>query len=706
MPENETHNTDPRQDEVAPHKSGDTLEAILNVTNESVLLLDREGHFLLVNKALAARLGYDPEELTGKSAYDFLSPEVAEKRRERVAEVVATGKPVRFEDEREGRIIDQTLYPLFGTDGKVERVAVFARDVTDRRMTEQAFRESANILNALFQAVPDLLSVHDRGLRVVTSNWKGHDYVPEEKRKSGVHCYEAYMNRSTPCEDCPAVEVFRTGKPKTVVNTNPLDERVREISLFPMRDESGNVELVAEHLHDITERRKAETSLRDSEERFRALFEQAAECIFIKDTDLRYTHVNPAAIELLDMPSSEIIGRRAEDIFGEEIGRQILERSSRVLAGDTVEYDQVRPIKGTLILFRDVWTPLKNDAGEVVGVCCISRYETEREVPIARSRTTIEDYPSPAMQDTLKVAFHAARSKGVVLLQGESGSGKDHLARWIHNHSPRASGPFFSINCAALPKDLAESELFGHERGAFTGAAVRKKGQLELAEGGTILLNEVGELDLSLQSKLLAFLDTNSFLRVGGEKAVWVDARLIAATHRHLDQEVAEGRFLKPLLYRLNIFPIDVPPLRERKEDVPILVEEILSKLAREMQLGKLPHIDDEHIQVLSRYLWPGNVRELRNVIERSLMLWQGGRFRLDLPQSEQVEARKDYKRWSHPVRYARGKTLRDVHQEVTRYLCEQALLDCDGKKTEAAKILGISRDAFYRYIKKFGIRS
>ncbi len=566
--------------------------------------------------------------------------------------------------------------------------------------------DSESILRALFQAIPDLVAVYDRSLRIVACNWKGSDHVPSESRKSGIHCYEAFMNRTGPCENCPAEDVFRTGRPKTVVQLNPVDGKTRECNLFPVPDESGNVALVAEHLHDITGRRRTEEALLVSEERFRAVFEQTDECIFIKDTDLRYTLVNPAVTRLFQIPASEILGRRAEDIYGEKIGKQISERSCRALAGDTVEYEQSRPIGDTLVVFRDVWTPLKNEAGQVIGVCGVSRYETDREVPLSKSRSTIDDYPSKAMQEALKPARHGARFDGVILLQGESGSGKDHLARWIHNHSPRANGPFFSINCAALPRDLAESELFGHERGAFTGASVRKKGQLELAEGGTILLNEIGELDLLLQSKLLAFLDTSSFLRVGGEKAVRVDARLIAATHRDLDTEVAEERFLKPLMYRLNIFPVHVPPLRDRKEDIPVLVEEILARLAREMQLRRLPVIDGGHVRTLAQYHWPGNVRELRNVLERSLMLWQGGRFRLELPQARQKAGEPAEGQWTHPVSYVRGRTLKEVHQEVTKYLCEQALLDCGGKKPEAAKLLGVSRDAFYRYVKKFGIES
>ena len=236
------------------------------------------------------------------------------------------------------------------------------------------------------------------------------------------------------------------------------------------------------------------------------------------------------------------------------------------------------------------------------------------------------------MKAALHQARRAATADSIVLLQGESGSGKDYLARWIHDHSRRAPGPYFAVNCAAISRELAESELFGHERGSFTGAHGRKRGLLELAEGGTLLLNEIGELPLSLQSNLLTFLDTRSFLRVGGEKSITVNARIIAATNRNLDTEVAEARFLSPLLYRLNVFTINVPPLRDRIEDIPLLVEEIMSRLAKDLQLTSIPAIDPASTIALTRYHWPGNVRELRNVIERALILSDGKTLNVALP--------------------------------------------------------------------------
>ncbi len=509
---------------------------------------------------------------------------------------------------------------------------------------------------------------------------KGTDLLPADKQAAP---FPLVVMTSRGNEEV-AVEAMKAGALDYVVKSPQAFAEMPHIADRALRE-----------WNHIVERKRTETALRASEERFRAIFESARDCVFIKDKNLRYTQVNPAMSELLGLPASWIIGRLAEDLYGEEAGKQLSERDARVLAGESIEIEHTRPVNGEPITFHDIIVPLKSPNGEIIGICGISRNITERKKLTAGTAVPAEDYSSKAMQAALEKARMAAATDSIVLLQGESGSGKDHLARWIHDHSARNAGPFFAINCAAVSRELAESELFGHERGAFTGAAGRKSGMLELAEGGTILLNEIGELELALQSKLLAFLDTKSFLRVGGQKEVHVNARLIAATHRDLKTEVAERRFLEPLFYRLSVFPIHVPGLRERPEDIPALVEEVLSKLAREMQLTEIPKIDSEHIRALSRYHWPGNVRELRNVIERSLMVWRGGRLNLSLPESE-----KDNKSWSYTVRYSRGKTLRDVTDEVKKSLCAEVLRTCNGNKKQTARLLDISRDALYRYIR------
>jgi len=451
---------------------------------------------------------------------------------------------------------------------------------------------------------------------------------------------------------------------------------------------------------DITARKQAEQALRLGEARFRAVVEDAQDLIFMKDRHLTYTHVNPAMARMFGLDVSEIIGRKDEDLYGEATGKYIKQVNLRVLQGESIEEEYTTSIRGVQFTLNTVLTPLRDTEGTIVGIYGISRDVTERKKAVPGQRPITEAYPSQAMRAVLHEARLAAATDSIVLFQGESGCGKDYLARWIHDHSRRAPGPYFALNCAAISRELAESELFGHERGSFTGAHGRKRGLLELAEGGTLLLNEIGELTLSLQSKLLTFLDTRSFLRVGGEKSVTVNARIIAATNRSLETEAVEGRFLSPLLYRLKVFAIHVPPLRDRIEDIPVLLEDIMSGLAKELQITSLPAIDPASVIALSRYDWPGNVRELRNVIERSLILSDGQNLNVAVPSMH-----ASHQSWSHVSSFPEQKrTLHDVTDDVIKSLCLEALRRCEGNKRCAARVLGIARDSLYRHMRRLGI--
>ena len=452
-------------------------------------------------------------------------------------------------------------------------------------------------------------------------------------------------------------------------------------------------------LLDITERKQAEEALRRSEERFRAIFEAARDAIFIKDGVLRYTHVNPSLRMLLGVDGDHLIGSTDEELYGQEAGKHLREVDLRVLSGETLEEEHIRPILGAQRTFHDIRAPLRNSEGNVIGICGISRDITERKKFSQALRADSIEYPSAYMRATLEKARYGAATDCVILLLGESGSGKDHMARYIHAHSTRNKGPFFSINCAAISSELVESELFGHESGAFTGARSRKRGLLELAEGGTILLNEIGELPLSMQSKLLTFLDTKSFIRVGGEKSITVNARLIAATHRDLKSEVAVGRFSEALFYRLDVFSIKIPPLRERLDDIPALVEELSSKLIADMHLPCAPIADPEVMERFTNYHWPGNIRELRNVIERFLILPNDA----DQDITFSASPGGSYN-WTYSTPFPPKSGLDVIRNEITRSLCEEALKRTKGNKKASAKLLGISRYSLYRHMKSFGL--
>ncbi len=489
-----------------------------------------------------------------------------------------------------------------------------------------------------------------------------------------------------------------------------VERKQMETALVKARDQlerrvaERTCELIAanEQLRqEIVERKLALEALRQSEERFRAIFEGAQDLIFIKDLSLKYTHVNPAVERLFGLPASEFLGKGPESLYSPDECSSIRDIDLRVLQGEWIESVHTRKFKGQDMTFHEIRAPMRSHDGKIIGICGMSRDITDRTKTEAQPALTDPEYPSAAIRATLKQALHVAAGDSVILLLGESGSGKDYLARYIHQHSKRSTGPFFSINCAAVAPELAESELFGHERGAFTGAQNRKRGLLELAEGGTLLLNEIGELSLPLQAKLLTFLDTREITRVGGEKSISVHARLIAATNRDLESEMKRGEFRQDLYYRLNVFAIEVPPLRERREDIPIVAKEILSKLADELQLSHVPVIDSGVAAALMRYDWPGNVRELRNVIERALILWDGGAFDIGLPSTEPEQICSD---WKHTVTFPEGRNLRDIVEELSRILCVEAVRRCEGNKKAAAGMLGIARDSLYRYLKEMPV--
>ncbi|HSV30823.1 MAG TPA: sigma-54 dependent transcriptional regulator [Atribacteraceae bacterium] len=285
---------------------------------------------------------------------------------------------------------------------------------------------------------------------------------------------------------------------------------------------------------------------------------------------------------------------------------------------------------------------------------------------------------SPAMQEVMKVAKLVARTGASVLIYGESGTGKELLARSVHNQSERRDKPFVVVNCGAITETLLESELFGHEKGSFTGAHSRKLGKFELAEGGTVLLDEIGEMSPAMQVKLLRVLQEKSFERVGGTQLIRVDVRIIAATNRDLSKAMQENSFREDLYYRLNVMPIDLPPLRDRKEDIPVLCEFILRKHAKVLH-KKVKGISPQTMRLLKKYHWPGNIRELDNVLERALILTQDETVKIE-----------DLWLFREQGRAQKFKLLQDMEKEYVA----RVLNAVEGSREKAALILGISETA------------
>ena len=342
----------------------------------------------------------------------------------------------------------------------------------------------------------------------------------------------------------------------------------------------------------------------------------------------------------------------------------------------------------------------------------------------------------PAVIALRQMIEQVAAFDTTVLVLGESGTGKEVVSRAIHQRSPRRDGPFVAINCGAIPPDLLESELFGHEKGAFTGALSTRKGRFEMAEGGTLLLDEIGDMSLPMQVKLLRVLQERSFERVGGNETIRCNVRVIAATHRDLESRIADGKFREDLFYRLNVFPIDVPALRERLEDLPTLAETIAGQLARTGR-GEV-RFSPEALQALTAYAWPGNVRELTNLVERLAVLHPGGtvrvqdlpvRYRADIPtvatppapvaaNAPEGEERLDLRSFSFhaPGQHAHtapaapaalpddGLDLRNHMANIELALIHEALERTQGVVAHAAQLLGLRRTTLVEKLRKYGI--
>lgn len=318
--------------------------------------------------------------------------------------------------------------------------------------------------------------------------------------------------------------------------------------------------------------------------------------------------------------------------------------------------------------------------------------EAQKSVPIIGR--------SQPITEAIKLIEKVAVANATVLLHGETGTGKELAARAIHDFSPRSDHPFIAINCAALPESLLESELFGHERGAFTGAAGQKLGRFELANGGTLFLDEIGEISQAIQAKLLRVLQEREFIRVGGTSTINCDVRIVAATNRDLKAEMEANRFRADLYYRLNVFPIQLPPLRERVEDIPDLVEFFIEEFARPSG-HQPPRISDETLALLMRYEWPGNIRELRNIIERCVLLASDGEIR---PESLPVELGVAIS--GSQEKSSNSGSSKSKLADHERALILKALNDFKWNQSAAARALGVSRDHLRYRIKKYDLRA
>ena len=526
--------------------------------------------------------------------------------------------------------------------------------------------------------------------------------------------------------------IFATGKSVLeleVFGSTPADPGQLKYWLgcfYPLKDSVGNVQHISVIAKDVTEQKRAKENLEKSEARYRALFENSPDAIFMHDAETGIIlDCNQKAEEMFGRTREEMTGLTPVDISapftpdGKPSGPWLQKQYERILSGqiDTFEWFYLNadrkstPCEIRTILFphegRHIFRASVSDiskrkqAEEAAGKAFkeVQQLKERLEEENLSLRTELKDEcrrfnivgNSKEIKHVLQQAERVADAKSTVLILGETGTGKERVAGAIHEMSPRHKRPMITVNCAALPSTLIENELFGREKGAYTGALSSQMGRFEVAHKSTLFLDEISELTPELQVKLLRVLEQGQFERLGSTKTLTVDVRIIAATNRDLSREVEKGNFREDLYYRLNVFPIPIPPLRERSGDIPLLVWAFVKEFCEQMG-RRVDTISRKSMEQLQQYPWPGNVRELRNVVEHAIILNQGPKLTINPPENRgQLQSL--------------GNTIADVERSHIKKILDQAGGRVRGQNG-AAKILGLKPTTLEYRMKKLEIKS
>ena len=593
-------------------------------------------------------------------------------------------------------------------DGKLVRTWGIQRDVTERKRAEELLKRSEQEIRLFIEHAPAALAMFDCEMRYIKASrrWCA-DYKVDEQSLVGKSHYELFPEVPERWK-----EVHRRALAGEVVREendrfDRLDGSVQWVrwEVRPWYGSAGKVGGIVIFAEEVTERKQAEDALRQSDQRFRMALTGSPITVFNQDQDLRYTWIyNPQLYWQQD-----VIGKTDDEILGPKKAARLKELKSHVLkTGKAVREEVMIPQNSGRYAFDMMIEPLFDTDRNVVGITAacmdIARLRLiadglqDAKEQLAREKSYLESEiqtelgfeqiigQSPALREVLRKAKIVAPTDSSVLVLGETGTGKELVARSIHALSARREKTFVKLNCAAVPSGLLESELFGHEKGAFTGAVSQKIGRIELADKGTLFLDEIGELPLELQPKLLRVLQDREFERLGGVRTLHVDVRIISATNRDLQREIQDRKFREDLFYRLNVFPIELPPLRDRAEDISVLVHHFVDKHASRM--GKrILTIPDDTMRVLQTWSWPGNVRELENMIERMVILSKG--LVLAPPPAE--------------LQLAPAGNEDDL-TEMEREHIIRILRETNGMVSGAANRLGMKRTTLQSMLKRLGI--
>jgi formate hydrogenlyase transcriptional activator len=643
-------------DVASPRALIDSLPALIHTGRP-------DGHLDFFNQRWLQFVGLRLEELEGWKWTSVVHPDDVAALVASWRACLASGEPLGFEArvrraDGEYRWMLHQKVAVCDESGHIVKWYGTSTDIEDRRQAEQKLRQvleeirgSEANLRRTIDTIPALVSsfLPDGSNECMNQRW--HDYTglsPEQSQGDG------WQEPVHPDDLAPLINRWREAR----VSGEPgeIEARLRRhdgvfrwflVRAEPLRDESGKVVKWYVTSTDIEDRKQAEEKLQLEEREIRRITDVIAQLIVVHDPEGTSIYANQAVLDYTGLTIDDVTRGvfRAQNIHPEDLERVKDEQHAGFLRGLPFEIEsRARRKDGQYRWFLIRYKPYCDEQGRVA-----RWYSTGTDIEDrkrAEDRTRNENVAlreeidrasmfeeivgtSSALQVVLTRVAKVAPTESTIIISGETGTGKELIARAIHKRSLRSSRPFVSVNCAAIPQSLIASELFGHEKGAFTGASQRRLGRFEMAEGGTLFLDEVAELPCETQIALLRVLQERQFERVGGNQSIRADVRVISATNRDLKAAVATGAFRSDLFYRLSVFPIDIPPLRERKDDIPILVEYFIDRYATEAG-KKIRYVSKKSMELLQSYPWPGNVRELQNVIERSVILCETEAFSVD----------------------------------------------------------------------------
>ncbi|MCL5966399.1 MAG: sigma-54-dependent Fis family transcriptional regulator [Deltaproteobacteria bacterium] len=749
--------------------SEEKYQAIVEIAREGIFIADGEARVTFANKRLAGMLGYSLEDLMGRSLFDLMderSTAVAKEQLDRRRKGLADVYELSFRS-RDGMSLVALVSaaPLMVHDSFLGSVGIVT-DITRMKQVESELRSAKEFSEKIINNITDNLIVVDPVThRIVQANASFLDRVGlDPGNVLEKPCYAVMLGRKTPCWEegvrCPVREAAATKRPAQCDKVYPNaegQERMLQVSTYPLFDSRGDVELVIRLERDVTEKRRMEEALafrskelQRTQHQLETLFEisrrvgaeeslaglihflhdfsagvfpDSDPLFLILDADgdrfLSFEECRPDAIEPLrrlqhKMEEARLVADLARqlrmikdpqavtsaddcdrhsllksiaDVYPSWFGLPILVRQQCIgyflLGSNALTNYSREDLRFFQALFAQIGGHIRNLVLHESEISRLRRAPAEKTSHggiIGQSRKML------AIYDLIDLV---AMSDATVLITGENGTGKELVARAIHQRNFRRTGPFVVANCSAYSPSLLESELFGHEKGAFTGAVRQKKGRIERAQGGTLFLDEIGDLSLATQVLLLRFLQDRRFERVGGEETIEANVRILAATNRDLHREVEDGRFREDLYYRLNVFSINMPPLRERKEDIPLLARHLLDRFG--LKEGKrIREISADAMQALMDYHWPGNVRQLENAISYAVILCPGEEIKIKhLPPFLKESA---------------GGSADVPLAENERRAILRALEESGWNKHEAARRLQVSRSTLYSKIRRHGL--